>query len=49
MGDGTGAVKVDGKMQDEATYKQASVIIELAKKIKKKDPQIGKQYSKYIR
>ena len=49
LGDGTGAVKVDGKMQDEATYKQASVIIELAKKIKKKDPQIGKQYSKYIR
>ena len=33
MGDGTGAVKVDGKMQDEATVKQANVIIELAKKI----------------
>ena len=31
-----GAVKVDGKMQDEATVKQANVIIELAKKIKKK-------------
>ena len=48
MGDGTGAVKVDGKMQDEATVKQANVIIELAKKIKKKDPKLSKNFSKYI-
>ena len=48
MGDGTGAVKVDGKMQDEATVKQANVIIELAKKIKKKDPKLSKNFSKYL-
>ena len=48
MGDGTGAVKVDGKMQDEATVKQANVILELAKKIKKKDPKQSKSFSKYM-
>jgi len=48
MGDGTGAVKVDGKMQDEATVKQANVIIELAKKIRKKDPKLSKSFSKYL-
>ena len=44
MGDGTGAVKVDGKMQDEATVKQANVIIELAKKLEKKDPKLSKSF-----
>ena len=44
MGDGTGAVKFDGKMQDDATVKQSMVLIDLAKKIKEKDPEIGEEY-----
>ena len=31
MPDGTGAVMIDGKMQDDATWKQAKVIVDLAK------------------
>ena len=31
MGDGTGAVMIDGKMQDDATVKQCHVMVELAK------------------
>ena len=48
MGDGTGAVKVDGKMQDEATVKQANVILNLARKIKNKDPKIAKKFKAYL-
>ncbi|NNL85156.1 MAG: CoA ester lyase, partial [Myxococcales bacterium] len=31
MGDGTGAVMIDGKMQDDATVKQCHVMVELAR------------------
>jgi malyl-CoA/(S)-citramalyl-CoA lyase len=37
MGDGTGAVMLDGKMQDDATVKQCRVIVELADTLAKKD------------
>jgi malyl-CoA/(S)-citramalyl-CoA lyase len=37
MPDGTGAVMVDGKMQDDATWKQAKVIVDLADMVKAKD------------
>lgn len=37
MPDGTGAVMIDGKMQDDATWKQAKVITDLAKLVRKKD------------
>ena len=30
MGDGTGAVMIDGKMQDDATVKQCHVVVNLA-------------------
>jgi malyl-CoA/(S)-citramalyl-CoA lyase len=30
MGDGTGAVMIEGKMQDDATYKQCKVVVDLA-------------------
>ena len=30
MPDGTGAVMIDGKMQDDATWKQAKVVVDLA-------------------
>jgi malyl-CoA/(S)-citramalyl-CoA lyase len=37
MPDGTGAVMLDGKMQDDATWKQAKVIVDLAKLVATKD------------
>ena len=37
MPDGTGAVMIDGKMQDDATWKQAKVIVDLAKLVSTKD------------
>lgn len=37
MPDGTGAVMIDGKMQDDATWKQAKVLVDLAKLIAQRD------------
>lgn len=45
MPDGTGAVMIDGKMQDDATWKQAKVIVDLAQLVSAKDPQMAKSYS----
>src|SRR5213592_660371 len=42
--DGTGAAMIDGKMQDDATWKQAKVLINLARLVAAKDPQIGVRY-----
>jgi malyl-CoA/(S)-citramalyl-CoA lyase len=39
MPDGTGAAMIDGKMQDDATWKQAKVILDLAKLVTTKDPE----------
>ncbi|MDG1663467.1 MAG: CoA ester lyase [Pseudomonadales bacterium] len=36
MPDGTGAVMIDGKMQDDATWKQAKVIVDLAMLVEQK-------------
>lgn len=44
MPDGTGAVMIDGKMQDDATWKQAKVIVDLAKLVASKDPDMAAQY-----
>ncbi|NVK17452.1 MAG: CoA ester lyase [Methylocystaceae bacterium] len=44
MPDGTGAVMIDGKMQDDATWKQAKVIVDLAKQVAEKDPELAKAY-----
>lgn len=44
MPDGTGAVMLDGKMQDDATWKQAKVIVDLAKIVATKDPEMAKAY-----
>lgn len=44
MPDGTGAVMLDGKMQDDATWKQAKVIVDLAKIVASKDPDMAKAY-----
>ncbi len=44
MPDGAGAVMIDGKMQDDATWKQAKVLIDLAKLVAAKDPDMGQRY-----
>jgi malyl-CoA/(S)-citramalyl-CoA lyase len=44
MGDGTGAVMIDGKMQDDATVKQCKVMVNLANLIAEKDPEMRKAY-----
>jgi malyl-CoA/(S)-citramalyl-CoA lyase len=45
MPDGTGAVMIDGKMQDDATWKQAKVLVDLARLVAAKDPEQGKAYA----
>jgi malyl-CoA/(S)-citramalyl-CoA lyase len=44
MPDGSGAVMIDGKMQDDATWKQAKVLVDLAKLVAQKDPQMTQHY-----
>ena len=44
MPDGTGAVMIDGKMQDDATWKQAKVIVDLARLVATKDPALATAY-----
>lgn len=44
MPDGTGAVMIDGKMQDDATWKQAKVMLDLAKLVAEKDPEMAEHY-----
>jgi malyl-CoA/(S)-citramalyl-CoA lyase len=44
MPDGTGAVMIDGKMQDDATWKQAKVVVDLATLVAAKDEEIAERY-----
>ena len=44
MPDGSGAVMIDGKMQDDATWKQAKVIVDLAQRVARKDPERATAY-----
>jgi malyl-CoA/(S)-citramalyl-CoA lyase len=44
MPDGTGAVMIDGKMQDDATWKQAKVVVDLAKIVAGKDSEMKEKY-----
>jgi malyl-CoA/(S)-citramalyl-CoA lyase len=44
MGDGTGAVMIDGKMQDDATVKQCRVMVELARMLSENDPELKAAY-----
>jgi malyl-CoA/(S)-citramalyl-CoA lyase len=43
--DGAGAVMIDGKMQDDATWKQAKVLLDLAKLVAAKDPAMAARYA----
>src|SRR5919206_48808 len=44
MGDGTGAVMLDGKMEDDASLKQCLVMVELAEQLAAIDPALREQY-----
>jgi malyl-CoA/(S)-citramalyl-CoA lyase len=44
MPDGSGAVMIDGKMQDDATWKQAKVLVDLARLVAAKDPDTAARY-----
>jgi len=44
MPDGSGAVMIDGKMQDDATWKQAKVVVDLARLVAAKDPDLVAVY-----
>ena len=44
MPDGSGAVMIDGKMQDDATWKQAKVVVDLAHLVAAKDPAMAVLY-----
>ena len=44
MGDGTGAVMLDGKMEDDASLKQCLVMVELAEQLAAIDPDLKAQY-----
>ena len=44
MGDGTGAIMLDGKMEDDASCKQCKVVVELAKNLADRDPELAASY-----
>jgi len=44
MGDGTGAVMLNGKMEDDASVKQCQVMVELARQLADKDPELAEHY-----
>jgi malyl-CoA/(S)-citramalyl-CoA lyase len=45
MGDGTGAVMLNGKMEDDASVKQCKVMLELAEQLAARDPELAKAYA----
>jgi malyl-CoA/(S)-citramalyl-CoA lyase len=44
MGDGTGAIMLDGKMEDDASVKQCRVVVELARSLSERDPELAARY-----
>ena len=44
MGDGTGALMIDGKMEDDASVKQCKVMVELAHQLADRDPELAEAY-----
>ena len=44
MGDGTGAIMLDGKMEDDASVKQCKVVVELARSLADRDPELAGRY-----
>ncbi|MEX1105216.1 MAG: CoA ester lyase [Ilumatobacteraceae bacterium] len=44
MGDGTGAIMLDGKMEDDASVKQCHVVVNLARQLAVRDPELAASY-----
>jgi len=44
MGDGTGAIMLNGKMEDDASVKQCKVVVELARQLSERDPELAASY-----
>ena len=44
MGDGTGAVMLNGKMEDDASVKQCHVVVNLARQLAERDPSLAERY-----
>ena len=44
MGDGTGAVMLQGRMEDDASVKQCRVMVELAQALAQRDPELAERY-----
>jgi malyl-CoA/(S)-citramalyl-CoA lyase len=44
MGDGTGAIMLDGKMEDDASVKQCKVVVALARQLAERDPDLAHAY-----
>ncbi|CAN5424829.1 CoA ester lyase [soil metagenome] len=44
MGDGTGAIMLNGKMEDDASVKQCHVVVELARQLSERDPELAATY-----
>ena len=44
MGDGTGAIMLDGKMEDDASVKQCKVVVALARELAARDPELKERY-----
>jgi malyl-CoA/(S)-citramalyl-CoA lyase len=44
MGDGTGAIMLNGKMEDDASVKQCKVVVELARSLAARDPELAEAY-----
>ena len=42
--DGRGVHMIDGKMQDDATWKQCKVMVDLAEQLAENDPELAEQY-----
>jgi malyl-CoA/(S)-citramalyl-CoA lyase len=42
--DGRGVHMIDGKMQDDATWKQSRVMVDLAELLAAKDPELAEAY-----
>ncbi|MEP6650492.1 MAG: CoA ester lyase [Lapillicoccus sp.] len=45
MGDGTGAVMLDGRMEDDASLKQCRVLLDLADQLAALDPELAEAYA----
>ncbi len=44
MPDGAGVAMIDGRMQDDATWKQAKVLVDLARQVAEQDPDMATAY-----